>query len=414
MIRHFLLGLSVPIVLGSLVLIQPGFAQRPGGAGGPPRAISVDVLTAELGSLSPALRYTGTTQPLREVTLRTRTEGLLLELSVDIGDPVAEGSVIGQLDPILLEAALIQAQAELATQEAEVAQTQAQLSNSRTQVEQARLNWIQQKADAERFEQLADEGAIPLQQAEQALTSAQTAQQALRSAEEEVQTQEQAVTAAQQQVDVQESIVAQAAERLSYTELIAPFSGVIIEKWVESGSFLPSSADVVTVADFNRVKVEFPLSELNLAQVSVGQSIQVELDAFPDRLFTGQITRISPAADPEARVIPVEVQIPNPDSRIGSGLLARVQLVTAQAQPIVVPQSALQEQSGSPTVFVIRQQGESVQVSARPVQVGSREDGQVEILSGLEVGERYVVRSSAPLQDGQNVQLSILSDTQGS
>lgn len=378
---------------------------------GAPRPVSVDVTRAQVGSLGADLRYTGTTQPLRQATLRTRTEGLLLELSVEVGDPVQEGQLLGQLDPTLLQAALLQAQAQLAAQESQVAQAQAQLSNARTQVEQARLNLLQQEADAERLGRLAQEGAVSAQQAEQARTAARTAAQALRSAEDQVRVQEQAVIAAQRQVEAQRSLVAQAQERLSYTQLRAPLSGVVLSRQADPGSFLNSGADVLTVADFSQVRVEFPLSELELSRVQVGQAVRVELDAFPGQSFAGQIVRISPAADPQARLIPVEVVIANPNGRIGSGLLARVALTGPAAQRVIVPATAIQQNGpGSATVFVVERQGEVTRVLARPVQLGEQRDGRVEIVLGLEAGEPFVVRSSAPLQDGQEVQLSVISE----
>ncbi|MEN9202462.1 MAG: efflux RND transporter periplasmic adaptor subunit [Thermostichus sp. DG_1_6_bins_120] len=400
------------------LLLQPAgtWAQRPpgvGGQGGEARPVAVDVARAQAGSLEADLRYTGTTQPLRQATLRTRTEGLLLELSVDVGDAVTQGQVLGQLDATLLQAALIQAQAQLAAQESQVAQAQAQLSQARTQVEQARVSWMQQQADAERLQQLARAGAVPAQQAEQARTAARTAEQALRSAEEQVLTQEQAVLAAQRQVEAQRSVVAQAQERLSYTQLLAPLSGVVLVRHADPGTFLNSGADVLTVADFSQVKVEFPLSELELGRVQVGQAVQVQLDAFPGQSFPGQIRRISPAADPQARLVPIEVVISNPGGRIGSGLLARVQLGLLENPRVIVPESAVQQYQGSAVVFGVEGQGESARAVARPVQLGQRRDGQVEVLSGLEVGEPFVVRSSTPLRDGQPVQQSVISEGQG-
>jgi len=403
--------LSVP---GSVPYTQMFWAQRPvegGGQGRAPRPVSVDVAIAQVGSLGADLRYTGTTQPLRQATLRTRTEGLLLQLAVDVGDPVQAGQLLGQLDPTLLQAALLQAQSQLAAQESQVAQAQAQLSNARTQVEQARLNLLQLEADAERLGQLAQEGAVSAQQAEQARTAARTAAQALRSAEEQVRVQEQAVVAAQRQVEAQGSLVAQARERLSYTQLRSPLTGVVLSRQADPGTFLNAGADVLTVADFSQVRVEFPLSELELARVQVGQAVQVELDAFPGQRFAGQIARISPAADPQARLIPVEVVIPNPGGRIGSGLLARVELTRPQAQRVIVPATAIQQnEPGAALVFVVERQGETARVLARPVQLGAQRDGQVEIVSGLEAGEPFVVRSAAPLQDGQEVQLSVISE----
>ncbi|BDI17866.1 hypothetical protein ANSO36C_36680 [Nostoc cf. commune SO-36] len=128
-------------------------------------------------------------------------------------------------------------------------------------------------------------------------------------------------------------------------------------------------------------------------------------------------------------MIPVEVVIPNSQGKIGSGLLARVNFETQTQQRVVVPQTAIQKQAGaakgagaakiaggeqenpSGTLFVVKDTEGKAKVVARAVTLGKRVDGRVEILSGLQAGERYVVRSGQPLKDGAAVRLSILSET---
>jgi multidrug efflux pump subunit AcrA (membrane-fusion protein) len=194
------------------------------------------------------------------------------------------------------------------------------------------------------------------------------------------------------------------------------------------------------------VKVVVQVSELELAQIQVGQSVQVRLDAFPNETLIGRVTRISPAADATARLIPVEVVIPNTQGKIGSGLLARVNFETQTQQRVVVPQTAIQKQAGtknskgtgetqtnvqqsssppntsgiaeaksqerSGTIFVVKDTEGKTKVTARAVMLGKRADARVEILSGLQAGERYVVRSDKPLNEGDTVSLSILSEKQ--
>ncbi|MEO0408025.1 MAG: efflux transporter periplasmic adaptor subunit, partial [Cyanobacteria bacterium P01_A01_bin.135] len=123
------------------------------------------------------------------------------------------------------------------------------------------------------------------------------------------------------------------------------------------------------------------------------------------------------------RLVPVEVTSPNPEGRIGSGLLARVSFEADAAERVVVPETALQvaETPEPATLFVIETSpnpaagdenaptSNSATVSSRPVQVGDRADSRVEILSGLAPGEYYVTRSSAPLSGGEQVRLSLIS-----
>ncbi|ODG96996.1 efflux transporter periplasmic adaptor subunit [Nostoc sp. KVJ20] len=395
---------------------QPGGGERGGGT-------PVDAAIARTDSLQTQPEYTGNTTPFRIISVRSQVEARLLALNLDVGDTVKLGQNVGQLDDAILLTELKQAEAELAALKSEVARATNQVSNARADVERARLEVVQAQADSRRQQDLFKAGAIAQQSAEQARTQAQTAAQALRAAQEQVRTEQQAVAAAQGRVLAQQALVAQTKERRSYARLTSPITGVVTEKVTEPGNLLQAGSEVLKIGDFNRVKVVVQVSELELSQIQVGQSVQVRLDAFPSETLTGRVTRISPAADATSRLIPVEVVIPNTQGKIGSGLLARVNFETQTQQRVVVPQTAIQKQAGaakgaggeqenpSGTLFVVKDTEGKAKVAARAVTLGKRVDGRVEILSGLQAGERYVVRSGQPLKDGAAVRLSILSET---
>lgn len=464
---------------------------------------SVDVIVAQTSTLSTLLEYTGTTQPSRLVSLRTQAEGQLLSLSVDVGDPVAQGQVLARLDDTVLSTAVIEAQAEAAALESGVAQARTEVSDALNQVERSRLELQQARADQVRFEQLYQAGAVPKQQAEQARTTADTLEQTLRSAQQAVRTRQQAVTAAARRVAAQRAVTAREQERLSYAVLSSPVNGVVLEKIAEPGNLAQTGSEILKLGDFSQVKVSVQVSELELGQIRTGQAAQVKLDAFPTQQFQGQVTRVSPVADPTARLIPVEVTIPNAQGRIGSGLLARVSFGQARTA-VVVPEAALQtnrerrgggrgargnrgaggsqasggrssgelssgtssnggssarpdsaqpdSQTGSQprpnrggsadgsasragsgrsgsspsgadpsgattgstgTLFTVTGSGAETKVVARRVTLGTRRDGNVEVLSGLRAGDRLVTRSSKALKDGDPVRLSAISEGRG-
>ncbi len=425
--------------------------QQRGGAGG---ITPVDVAIARTDTLQEEIKFIGTTRPVREVSVQPQVEGRLLSLKADVGDRVAQGQIVAQLDDTILLTNVNQAQAELATLQSEVARARTQVGNARTQVEQAKAQLQQAQRDAARLAGLARQGAIAQQQAELAQTEAQTAQQALLSAQAQVSTEQQAVVAAQGRVKAQQSVLAQSRERQSYSVLTSPISGVVVSKGIEPGDLANPGSEILKIGDFSRVTVVVPVSELELSKIRVGQSVQVQLDAFANREFLGEVVRISPAANVAARQIPVEVTIANPKGEISSGLLARVSFSSTASERVVVAQTALQERPGgrggatSPTegqgsrearsggaatapeqarnsksqienpkssqatVFVLDRNGKQPTVQARSVTVGDRANGKVEILSGLKPGERFVSRSGKPLKDGEPVRLSVLSETQ--
>jgi HlyD family secretion protein len=381
------------------------------------KLIAVDVAIAKLGNLEAETQYIGTTAPIREVSIRSRTEGQLLSLKVDVGDPVTQGQVLGQQDDGVLVANVLQTEAELAARQAEVARAKTQVSNAKTQVERSRLELQQAQADAKRLKQLASEGAIAQQLAEQAQTNADTAHQSLKSAQQQVRSQQNEVASFQRRVDAQIAVINQANARLAYTTLTASTQGVVMQKVSEVGNLLQAGDEVLKLGDFSQVKVIVEVSELERSQIRQGQAAIVNLDAFPQQDLSGVVSQISPVADRTSRLIPIEVTIPNRNNQIGSGLLARVIFSNNTSQKILAPDTALRvagrNNQAKTQIFVIsssEQDGSELLAKARAVKLGAKSDGKVAILSGLEVGDQFITRSGRPLKDGDKVVISALSE----
>ena len=434
---------------------------RPSGNAQGQRTAAVDVAIAATAPLEAVREYTGTTQPLQEVAIRAQAEGQLRQLNVDVGDRVQQGQTLARIDDSILNAATTEAEAELASRRTEISQLQTQVSDAQTQVEQARLQLQQAESDAARYQSLSRDGAVTQQQAEQSRTQARTAAQVLRSSQEKVRNQQQAIAAAQGRIVAQQAVVAQQRERRSYAVLTAPINGAVLTRSTEAGNVVQVGNELLRLGDFSQAKVTVQVSELDLANVRLGGAANVRLDAFPNERFAGKVTRVSPAANPTSRLVPVEVTIPNPTGKVGSGLLARVSFTQTTTDRIVVPLAAVQDdrargqqpnqkpdqtnqkpgqterqanqsprQRGASagaadsrqpangdakpkqtkgTLFVVTGEGEQAKVAARSVTLGKQLDGKVQILTGLKPGDRFVARASKPLKDGEPVRLSILS-----
>ncbi|WP_121971382.1 efflux RND transporter periplasmic adaptor subunit [Leptolyngbya sp. BC1307] len=389
---------------------QPSLGQRgrPEQADGP---VAVKTAKAETGSIAGLLTYTGTTRPDQQVMLRSQVSGEVTDLTVDVGDAIARDDLLAQLDGNLQTTSLNQAQAELSARRAETAQAQISISDAQSALVQAEATFDQAQVDASRLRRLADQGGISQQEAEAAELAVTNAQQAVRSAQAQIAAQRQAVAAAADRTDAQQAVLAQTQRQLSYAGLRSPLTGFVLSRQVDVGDFVDSGATLLELGDLSSLKVNVEVSELDIGRLSVGQSAQVTFDAFPDEGVTaGRIEQIAPVADATSRLVPVQVSIPNPNGRVGSGLLARVQFSPEQAARVVVPESALALGEEGSTVFVIEGEGEQAKAVARPVRTGTSGQDRVEILSGLSAGEAFVVQSDRPLTSGQAIRLSILSE----
>jgi HlyD family secretion protein len=384
---------STPIILSALVILSLSASCSPRTETQPPppaaRTTTVNVTTAKLATIGRNLDYTGTTRPLKVVSLRSQATGQLLNLVVDVGDEVQLGQILAHVDDRLLATVVRQEKSALSALEAELARARIEVSNAEIEVERLQLQYQQAKNDGERLQKLALEGAIPLQQGETAQTAAAVALKAVNSARSRIK-------------------VAQEQQRQAYAILKSPATGIVIEKLKEPGDLVSIGDEVLKIGDFQQVKVVVLLSELDLKTINLGQKVNVSLDAFGERNFSGRITRIFPLSQGTARRIPVEIALPNGDGLIKGGLLARVRFNNNSAPQVIVPETAIVSQGESSAIFVLSESNS--QVEKRPVRLGQALDGQVEIITGLEPGERFVVNSSKPLQNGEKVRVSILSN----
>lgn len=181
-------------------------------------------------------------------------------------------------------------------------------------------------------------------------------------------------------------------EALTRYAIQAPFDGTVIEKHITQGEKVEDDADLYTLCNLETVWVICSVYEKDIARVKLGQAAGFSVKAYPDQSFTGKVTWIADTIDEETRTLKLRVEVDNKDRLLKPGMFAKVVLgVETKRNAITVPLSAIQRQKGEVIVFVAEGGG---RFERREVSLGSRTASKVEIISGLQVGEKVVTSGS--------------------
>ena len=179
----------------------------------------------------------------------------------------------------------------------------------------------------------------------------------------------------------------------------APFAGVLGLRMVSPGSLVTPGTVITTLDDISRIKIDFSVPESQLSALSVGQAVAASSDAFPGETFQGEITSVGSRVDASTRALSARAEFDNSAGKLRQGMLLRVSLQQASRQTLQVPELALQ-QIGQQS-FLFRVAGDKV--DQVPVKIGARRPGWVEILEGVQTGDRVVVEGVIKLKPGAKI-----------
>ena len=339
----------------------PARAGGAGGAGGPSVALSTeDVAVARRAPIEESVPLTGDLRPIETVEVRARIEGDLVGVYVREGATVREGQLLARFEAGEQESAR---QSSLAARAA----AQSAVSTAEWNLEQAR--------------ELLKAGAVP---------------------ELDVRIAEQSVAAARAQLAAAESQVRASSSETRDTRVLAPTYGVVERRYVEAGEHLARGAQIFTVVRADVLELAATVPARYASQVRTGQLTRFDADG---RTIEGRVVRVSPTIDPATRSITVYVQVPNPSGSLKGGTFVSGRIVGRSIpEALVIPSAGVrQSQTGTPFVYTI--DGEIV--AQKSVQIGIVDDGAgvVEIVSGLEEGERVIIGNVGTLGRGMQVRV---------
>ena len=385
--REIPMRLSKPFFVLAVVLLGLTAcreAPRKAEASVSPQAVTVPVVAAASVDLPSYYEAVGTVRARTSAVIASKIMGTVQDVRVRTGEAVGAGQLLVTIDSRDLDVAVRQAQA--ARQEALGAQGETDHA-----VAAAQANLDLANVTFRRMQELYDKKSISDQERDESLARVKAAQAAYDMA---------VAKRAQVSAKIQQAseAVSSAEVMRGYAEIHAPFGGIVTEKPVESGSMAMPGAPLLTVEQSGALRLEVPVDESFLPSVRAGDTVRVALDSL-DRALDARVSEIGPLVDPASRAFLVKIDLPSlPHLR--AGLFGRAKFLHGTREAVVIPAAAVAEQGQMQSVVVV----EGGSARTRLVTLGQKQGDMVEILSGLNAGERVVSPRSTTLADGARVE----------
>ena len=317
----------------------------PGGGEAAPAAVPVEVALIERRSVSSYLETNGSLEAENDVQIVSRIQGPIVELAAEEGMRLTKGQLMLKIDE----------------------------TESRAQVEIAKVRLKEATRAHDRAEAAFGEEIISREVYDQALAQLESAQAEVMGSE----------------------------IMLDFTNIVAPFDGIVVERIVKLAETVTANQALFRFSEFDPLLVKIQVPEKELSRLRNGQRARLNVEAWPDETFNASVLRISPVVDATTGTIRVTLQVAT-RGKLSPGMFASVFLITdTRADAIVMPRRALSIESLSDTVFIV----EDGQAVRRDVELGYAETDAIEVVSGLDVGDRVIVVGQDGLTDGTPIQV---------
>lgn len=305
------------------------------------------------------IQATGDLIPREEATVASEVPGLVTKLHVDEGDAVTRGAPLLEIDP---------------------ERRRLELDARRARVEEAEAGFADQQRQTERVRELSQKKIASDAQLDQG---------------------ELALRLAKSRVNAARAELGLAERALRDATVVSPFDGLVAKRHVSQGEYVAPGAPLVELVALDPIEISFHVTEIDSARVSVGATVDLRVATYPSESFQGKVISVSPGVDLRTRMLRVRAVVPNADGRLRPGFFARVDLGISERDNVpMIPEDAVLQRADGAVAF--RLAGED-RVERRLLRTGAVREGRVEVIEGLALGDRVVVRGQSGLVDGSLV-----------
>ena len=355
--------------------------------------------TVERGPMTRSVVATGKIEPVTKVEIKSKANGIIERLAVDVDHQVQAGQVLAELDKENLTARLREARANLEAARAALSAAQAQVRKNEIEAEAPEVAFA--ASAQQRAQSLSDQKLISQEALDQARTTFEQAQNRQRAAQSQLLVSRARVEEARAQVAQAQAGAERAEEELANATIKAPIRGTVLTRDVEIGSPVSSILNlganatlVMTLGDIGQVFVRGKVDEADIGHVKLGMPARITTESFRDQAFHGKVTQISPIGVEKDNVttFEIEVSIDNPGQQLKANMTANAEVILEEkADTLIVPQAAVSyDETKAPYVDV----ADPAAAGGRrrvPVTVGIGNGTRTEIAGGVKAGDKVVL-----------------------
>ena len=358
------------------------------------------IVAVERGDLAKSVVATGRIEPIAKVEIKSKANGIVKELKVDVGAQVKVGQVLVELDRDNLAARLREARAALGGAQASLTASGAELEKNKVEAEGPDVPFA--RRNVERADRLFKDALISQQQVEDAQSLLDQAVNRQLAARTQLGVAQARVAQARAAVAAAQAALERAEEEFNNATIRSPIDGTVLARPVEIGSPVSSILNlgangtlVMVLGDISRVYVKGNVDEADIGTVRMGQPARIKVETFRDKQFEGKITQISPMGTDKDNVISFEVKvsIDNSAGELLANMTANAEIILEQHKnTLIVPEAAVIYDSKRNASVDVVAPGSKTGKERRPIKVGVSNGTKTQVLSGLTEGQKVVLQ----------------------
>jgi HlyD family secretion protein len=393
--KRAVLGAFAVLVLGAMGW---GASSYFGGSAAIPES---RLATVERGTIARSVVATGKIEPITKVEIKSKANGIIKLLPVEVDQEVDVGTVLVELDRENLLARVREARAMLQGARAAHLGAEANYEKSRVEAEGPEVEFA--RRTYERAKSLFERRLIAQNELDESHTQLEQAENRQRAAQSQLSVAKARVSEASAAVAQAQAAVERAEEELANATIRAPIRGRILARDIEIGSPVSSilnmgaaATPVITMGDISHVFVRGRVDEAEIGNLKLGQAARIRVETFKDRVFQGNVTQISPMGVERDNVtnFEVRVSIDNPGNELKANMTANAEIVLEErANVLLVPEAAITYDAARKASVDLYDPGERGGRRRAPIKIGISNGTRTQVVEGLQAGDRVILPS---------------------